>query len=107
MPPRSLNAGSWSRNFCHLVADGRAKSYVPTDNLESRKLVGHTPAEVIEMVQRSGLAFDATTGTGTTLHMLGAVPGLGKMGFTSIGDSPGEAEELYQSTLRLLDDPAI
>jgi hypothetical protein len=42
------------------------------------------------------------TSRGVTLHMLGALRDFGKVGFTCVGDSPREADELYAETLRLL-----
>jgi PGM1 C-terminal domain/ATP-grasp domain len=85
-----------------LVAEGVAKSYLATDNLESGGLIGRRPGDVIAMVERRGLGFDTRTRTGTTLHMLGAVQRFGKMGFTCIGDSVEQADELYQAMLREL-----
>lgn len=77
-----------------LVAGGRAKSYVATDNLKSQRLVGRTPAHIVEAVDRAGLAYDPATRTGVTLHLLGAVPQFGKMGATCIADSLDDADEL-------------
>jgi hypothetical protein len=76
-----------------LVAGGRAKHYVATDNLVSPGLVGRPPAGAIEAVAAAGLGFDATRATGTTLHLLGALTRYGKMGVVCIGDSMEEAEE--------------
>ena len=77
-----------------LVAGGRAKSYVATDNLKSQHLVGRTPAEVIDAVDRAGIAYDPATGTGVTLHLMGAIPQFGKMGATCIADDLDDADEL-------------
>jgi hypothetical protein len=82
-----------------LVAEGRAKYYVATDNLKSATLVGLTPGQVIQGIARTGLAYDADARTGVTLHLLGAVPGYGKMGVTCIADSPEEAEQLYRDVV--------
>jgi len=87
-----------------LVADGRAKSYVATDNFKSPSLIGRSPASVIESVNEAGLGFDSSSATGTTLHLLGAVPGYGKLGATCIADSPAEAAELYRRVAALLGD---
>jgi hypothetical protein len=76
-----------------LVAGGRAKHYVATDNLVSPGLMGRPPAAAIEAVEAAGLGYDATRATGTTLHLLGALPRYGKMGVVCIGDSLEEAEE--------------
>jgi hypothetical protein len=88
-----------------LVSEGVAKSYVATDNLESGRLIGRSPDNIIEMVERLGLGFEKTTKTGTTLHMLGAARDFGKMGFTCIGDSAEHADELCQAMLRELGSP--
>jgi hypothetical protein len=85
-----------------LRADGRAKSYVSTDNLKSARLAGQAPGVVIEMLRRRGLLFDPLTMTGTTLHLLGALREHGKMGVTCVGDSPGEAEERYREIIATL-----
>ncbi|OUC91032.1 peptide ligase PGM1-related protein [Streptosporangium minutum] len=89
-----------------LVHGGRSKYYVATDNCTAACLRGRTPAEVVELIDDRGLGFDRETRTGNVLHLLGAVPEYGKLGFTSIGDSAEEAAELHQRTLRALDQSA-
>ncbi|HVL06078.1 MAG TPA: peptide ligase PGM1-related protein, partial [Acidimicrobiales bacterium] len=69
--------------------------YTATDNIKLAQLVGSTPAEVIRLVDDAGLAFDPSTGTGVTLHLLGAVHGYGKLGATCIAGSPEAAGGLY------------
>ncbi|HET7519519.1 MAG TPA: ATP-grasp domain-containing protein, partial [Actinomycetes bacterium] len=56
-----------------LVAGGRAKSYLATDNLKSGALVGREPEDVIALVDRLGLGYDPRRRTGTTMHLLGAL----------------------------------
>jgi hypothetical protein len=75
--------------------DGEARYYVATDNLKSAQLKGRSPADVIGLVDRAGLAYDTTTGTGVTLHLLGAVTVAGKLGATCIADSAEAADALY------------
>lgn len=77
-----------------VTADG-ARCYEATDNLKSLRLATCTPAEVIAAVDRAGLAFDPATGTGVTLHLLGAVPGYGKLGATCVAGSPEAAGDCY------------
>ncbi|MGH9177898.1 MAG: peptide ligase PGM1-related protein, partial [Acidimicrobiales bacterium] len=77
-----------------LLAGGRPRCYVATDNLKSKRLVGRTPAEVIDAVDRAGLAYDPATATGAALHLMGAIPGFGKMGATCIAESTDDADEL-------------
>ncbi|MGI9032085.1 MAG: peptide ligase PGM1-related protein [Acidimicrobiales bacterium] len=99
---RLATDGTYDAATGNLVAGGVAKAYVATDNFKSPSLVGRTTASVIDSVADAGLAFDPATATGTTLHLLGAVPGYGKMGATCIGDSPEQAEELYRRVAALL-----
>jgi len=104
---RLVTGGTYDPSTGELVAGGRAKCYVASDNLKSASLVGRTPADVIDAVDRSGFAFDPARGTGATLHLLGAVPKFGKMGVTCIADSPGEADALYEDVSSLLTGPSV
>ncbi|MFJ2031477.1 peptide ligase PGM1-related protein [Streptosporangium sp. NPDC087985] len=85
-----------------LMRDGRSKYYVATDNCTATRLRGRTPGEVVKLVHDRGLGFDRESRTGNVLHMLGAVPEFGKLGFTSIGDSAEEAAALHRRTLLAL-----
>jgi hypothetical protein len=97
-----VTGGVYDAGSGQLVAGGRAKSYVATDNIKSPNLVGWSPSKVIDAVEGSGLGFDRVSGVGVTLHLLGALPGYGKMGMTCIADSIGEAEDLYRRATALL-----
>ena len=77
-----------------LEAGGQALRYVATDNLKSERLVGRTPADVIDAVDRAGIAFDPGTGSGVALHLLGAVPRFGKLGATCIAGTLADADTL-------------
>lgn len=97
---RLATGGTYDALTGELVADGRPKSYVATDNLKSEHLAGRHPGEILREVEDAGLGYDAGSRTGATLHLLGALPGFGKMGVTCIADSLEEADKLYQ---RLVD----
>jgi hypothetical protein len=86
-----------------LIAEGRAKRYVATDNLKSARLKGLEPRDVIEAVEKEGIAFDRSSGSGVTLHLLGALPRYGKMGAACIADSHERADELYGALLGALE----
>jgi hypothetical protein len=94
--------GSYDATSGHLVADGRAKWYLATDNLKSSRLLGRRPGAVIDALLGRGLLYDHRRRCGVTLHLLGALHDHGKMGFTCIGDSPSEAERLYDEVLAAL-----
>jgi len=99
---RLVTGGVYDAATGSLVAGGTAKAYVATDNLKSPSLMGRSPASVIASIDEAGLGFDPGSATGTTLHLLGAVPAYGKLGATCIADSPAEAEALYRRVEALL-----
>jgi len=99
---RLATGGTYDPDGGTLVAGGKAKSYVATDNFKSPALVGRSPASVIASVDQAGLGFDPASATGVTLHLLGAVPGYGKLGATCVADSATEAEDLHRRVTALL-----
>jgi PGM1 C-terminal domain/ATP-grasp domain len=96
---RLATDGWYDTSTGQLVAGGRAKYYTASDNLESPKLVGLGPTDVIDRLARNGLAYDHSTRTGATLHLLGAIREHGKMGVVCIANSPQEADVLYQEVV--------
>jgi hypothetical protein len=82
--------------------DGETRSYVATDNLKSARLQGRSPADVIALIDRSGLAYDRASASGVALHLLGAVPMAGKFGATCIAESAAAADDLYRALLDLV-----
>ncbi len=84
---------------------GGTRCYVATDNIKSLRLLGCRPAEVIARIDDAGLAYDPSTATGATLHLLGALPGAGKMGVTCIAATPEAADDLYVRVLEALEAP--
>jgi hypothetical protein len=102
---RLVTGGSYDPSTGELVADGRTKSYVASDNLKSESLVGRAPADVIAEVDRKGLGFDRDKGIGATLHLLGALKRYGKMGVTCIADSAEGADALYDEVNAVLVSP--
>lgn len=85
-----------------LMAGDRPKYYQATDNCSAAGLRGRTPRDIVKTAERLGIGFDPVTRTGNVFHLLGAVPEYGKLGFTSIGDSREEADELHRLTRDLL-----
>jgi len=100
---RLVSGGAYDEERGELLAGGAPCSYVATDNLRSPALVGRRPGEVIDAVDGLGLGFDASTGTGITLHLLGALARYGKMGAVCIGRSPEEADELDRRLHEVVD----
>lgn len=81
-----------------LMVGDQPKYYTATDNCAAPCLRGRTPGEVVKMVEALGLGFDSASRTGNVLHLLGAIPEYGKLGFTSIGNSRDEADDLHRLT---------
>ncbi|GAA3718862.1 peptide ligase PGM1-related protein [Nonomuraea antimicrobica] len=88
-----------------LMSGDQPKYYTATDNCAAACLRGRAPGEVMRTAERLGIGFDSGRRTGNVFHLLGAIPEHGKLGFTSIGDSREEADELHALTRRLLCGP--
>lgn len=101
---RLATAGRYDPDRDELMVGGRPRCYVATDNLKHPGLVGCPPAAVIAAVAGAGLAFDRATGTGVTLHLLGALAQHGKMGATCIAEHPAAAEERFAELSAVLAD---
>jgi hypothetical protein len=82
---------------------GKPKYYVCTDNLTRDAFKGFSEEKMIRAVKRAGINFDRKTRTGSVLHLMGAVPRHGKLGFTAIGDSPEQAQRIYDRTVKALE----
>jgi hypothetical protein len=77
------------------AGDGSAKYYVATDHLHRPGFESLTPEEVLDRTPGSELAWNPEARTGAVFHMLSALPVVGQLGVTAIGNSVAEAERLY------------
>jgi hypothetical protein len=82
---------------------GVPKYYVASDNVESDRYRGLLPNDLMDIIAQHHLNFHSTTETGTVFHLMGCLSEFGKLGLTSIGNSPQHAEEIYQQTVQALD----
>ena len=98
-----VTGGSYDQETGELLAGGRPKHYVATDNLKSDSYAGLSPEALIRAIDEAGLGFDARTKTGVLLHLLGALKKHGKVGMTCVADSPAEADALYEGAREVLD----
>ena len=85
------------------AADGRPRYYFATDNLKSPAYRGLLPEDLFELGVRNGIRFERTTLTGVMFFMIGALSQYGKLGLVSIGSTPKEADQLYRTTVAILD----
>ncbi|MBD2292898.1 carboxylate-amine ligase [Anabaena sphaerica FACHB-251] len=82
---------------------GKAKYYVATDNLQKNRYRGLLPNDLMDIIAHHRLHFDSGTETGTVFHLMGCLSQFGKLGLTSIGDSPQQAEDIYNKVVKVLD----
>jgi hypothetical protein len=83
---------------------GRPKYYIATDNLQKDRYKGLLPNDLMDIIATHRLHFDTGTETGTVFHLMGCLSEFGKLGLTSIGDSPQQAEEIYNRVVKVLDE---
>jgi hypothetical protein len=83
--------------------NGDPVCYVASDNIKQPNLIGVAPSRVLDALDRSGLAFDPSTGTGATVHLLGALTDFGKMGTLCVARDVDEAEAMSNEVLGILD----
>ena len=83
---------------------GRAKYYKATDNLQREHYRGLLPNDLMDIIAHHQLHFDTSTETGTVFHLMGCLSEFGKLGLTSIGNSPQQAEEIYRRVVKAIDE---
>jgi hypothetical protein len=89
-----------------IAPSGREKHLVATDHLEDELLRGLTIDDLFDIAVRQRLHFDHARQTGVVFHMMGALAELGRVGFTAVGDSRGQADATYRRAERVLREEA-
>jgi hypothetical protein len=89
-----------------LTHMGQEKYYVASDHVESEAYKVFTTADLFDLVSKQRLHFDQTCQRGIVMHMLSAIGSEGRLGVTAIGDTPEDAEQLYQEFVCVLDEQA-
>jgi len=79
------------------------KYYIASDNLRSQKYEGLLPSDLMSIITTHQLQFNVNSGKGAVFHLIGALSEYGKCGVTCIGDSPEEAQNLYNKVVHTLD----
>lgn len=79
------------------------KYYIATDNLQKEEYIGLIPSDLMDIIAQHHLHFNSNTETGTVFHLIGCLSEFGKLGLTSIGNSPEEAEAIYNRVIEALD----
>jgi hypothetical protein len=101
-----VTRGVYEESSGDLLVDGRPIHYVASDNIKSHRYVGLTPGVVLDALDSSGPTFDPHTKKGTTLHLLGALEGFGKLGALCIAETAEDADRMYSEVEALVDDVA-
>jgi hypothetical protein len=65
-----------------------------------------TPDDIFDLVVRRGLHFGQVRQTGVVFHMLSAVGSAGRLGLTAVGNSPEEAQSIFEDAKRVLEEEA-
>lgn len=86
-----------------VTPSGQRKYYRATDSLSSSSYRGLLPEDLMDMLEDNQLGFSPDQRTGVLFHMMGALSEHGKIGITTIGDTPEQAESFFNRTVEVLD----
>ena len=87
--------------------NGVHKFYLASDHMEAPGFRAFTPHDVLDVALMRGLHFDQTRQIGSVFHMLSALPEHGRLGVTSVGDSPRDAEDRYDEVVSVMLEEAL
>ncbi|MEL6223216.1 MAG: peptide ligase PGM1-related protein [Cyanobacteria bacterium J06627_8] len=83
--------------------EGNPKYYIASDNLQKPSYRGLLPSDLMDIIAHHRLHFNSATETGTSFHLMGCLSEFGKLGLTSIGNSPEQAQSIHNQVVRVLD----
>jgi hypothetical protein len=102
-----LTGGAYdAANATFIAPNGRKKFLIASDHLHSERYKGFTPDDIFDIVVRRGLHFGQVRQTGVVFHMLSALGSAGRLGLTAVGNSPEEAQSIFDEAKRILDEEA-
>jgi hypothetical protein len=82
---------------------GKPKFYIASDNLKKPHYQGLLPDDLMDIIAHHNLHFDSSTETGTVFHLMGCLSEFGKLGLTCIGNTPQQAQSIYNQVVEILD----
>lgn len=85
-----------------LTPTGSTKYLVATDHFEDDRLKALTVTDLFDVVVNNGLHFDQSRRTGVVFHMLSCLTECGRVGLTAVGDSPEDAQRIYEEAQAVL-----
>ena len=83
--------------------NGQAKYYRASDNLENEAYKGLLPNDLMDIIMGEQLHFSSIDGVGVVFHLMGCLSEHGKLGLTCIGNTPQEAEAIYEKVVATID----
>lgn len=82
---------------------GQAKFYRASDNLQKPAYRGLLASDLMDIIVSDRLHFNSVEGLGAAFHLMGCLSEYGKLGLTSIGNTPEQANEIYDRVVDSLD----
>ncbi len=99
-----LSNGSYDLNDGKFYTkNGQAKYYRASDNLQKDAYRGLLPNDLMDIIMGEQLHFSSIDGVGVVFHLMGCLSEYGKLGLTCIGNTPKEAEEIYEQVVETID----
>ena len=83
--------------------NGQAKCYRASDNLQKDAYRGLLPNDLMDIIMGEQLHFSSIDGVGVVFHLMGCLSEHGKLGLTCIGNTPEEAEAIYEQVVNTID----
>ncbi|MEO1299140.1 MAG: peptide ligase PGM1-related protein, partial [Cyanobacteria bacterium J06636_16] len=74
-----------------------------SDNLQKPAYQGLLPSDLMDIIVSDRLHFNSVEGVGAAFHLMGCLSEYGKLGVTSIGNTPEQADEIYAQVVASLD----
>ena len=87
----------------YLTSSGNQRFYFASDNVSSKKYIGITPDDLIDIAMFHNLMYDGAAQEGVMFHLVGALSEYGKLGLVCIGSTPERAKDYYDKTILILD----
>lgn len=100
MALKLLTNGTYSlKDGKFYTKNGQAKYYKASDNLQKDAYRGLLPNDLMDIIMVEQLHFSSIDGVGVVFHLMGCLSEYGKLGLTCIGNTPQEAEDIYQQVV--------
>lgn len=104
MALKLLTDGQYSpEDGLFYTRQGHPKFYRASDNLQKETYRGLLPSDLMDIIVTDRLHFNSIEGVGAAFHLMGCLSEYGKLGLTSIGNSPEQADKIYQDVVNSLD----